>query len=220
MSTRKGTRKGKAGSGVGDASREFGANAAVGSLGERQFADILDRAGLTGDGGYDAWYSVKVPNKDGSKGKTDVDLVLSSGNRVVLIDVKRWASSTWKTSSSGKKVKAPVTYWSIPFLNLPMKGLSPLKNGNGEWRLSRSMEMATDRFAPLFGNARVLSIVVFVPTTKDGRGPANVSFLRWPGNIKSYSAQDSLRVIQKFLGAPKSTSSKIASTLSRMVYQK
>ena len=70
MSTRKGTRKGKAGSGVGDASREFGANAAVGSIGERQYADILDRAGLTGDGGYDAWYSVKVPNKDGSKGKT------------------------------------------------------------------------------------------------------------------------------------------------------
>ena len=194
------TRKGKAGSGVGDASREFGANAAVGSLGERQFADILDRAGLTGDGGYDAWYSVKVPNKDGSKGKTDVDLVLSSGNRVVLIDVKRWASSTWKTSSSGKKVKAPVTYWSIPFFNLPMKGLSPLKNGNGD--------------------ARILSIVVFVPTTKDGRGPANVSFLRWPGNIKSYSAQDSLRVIQKFLGEPKSTNSRISSALSRMVYQK
>ena len=97
------TRKGKAGSGVGDASREFGANAAVGSLGERQFADILDRAGLTGDGGYDAWYSVKVPNKDGSKGKTDVDLVLSSGNRVVLIDVTASGVSRdqWKWLPTG-----------------------------------------------------------------------------------------------------------------------
>lgn len=214
------TKKGAAGSGVGDASKEFGANAAIGSLGERQYASILDRAGLTGDGGYDVWYSVKVPNKDGSRGKTDVDLVLSSGSRVVLIDVKRWASTKWKTSSNGKRVKAPVMYWSIPFLNLPMKGLSPLKNGNGEWRLSRSMEMATDRFAPLFGNARILSIVVFVPTTKDGRGPANVSFLRWPGGIKSYAVQDSLRVIQKFLGTPKKTKSRISSSLSRMVYKK
>lgn len=214
------TKKGAAGSGVGDASKEFGANAAIGSLGERQYAGILDRAGLTGDGGYDVWYSVKVPNKDGSRGKTDVDLVLSSGSRVVLIDVKRWASTKWKTSSNGKRVKAPVMYWSIPFLNLPMKGLSPLKNGNGEWRLSRSMEMATDRFAPLFGNARILSIVVFVPTTKDGRGPANVFFLRWPGGIKSYAAQDSLRVIQKFLGTPKKTKSRISSSLSRMVYKK
>lgn len=214
------TKKGAAGSGVGDASKEFGANAAIGSLGERQYASIIDRAGLTGDGGYDVWYSVKVPNKDGSRGKTDVDLVLSSGSRVVLIDVKRWASTKWKTSSNSKRVKAPVMYWSIPFLNLPMKGLSPLKNGNGEWRLSRSMEMATDRFAPLFGNARILSIVVFVPTTKDGRGPANVSFLRWPGGIKSYAAQDSLRVIQKFLGTPKKTKSRISSSLSRMVYKK
>lgn len=213
------TKKGSAGSGVGAASREFGANAAVGSLGERQYAGILERAGLTGEGGYDVWYSVKVPNKDGSRGKTDVDLVLASGSRVVLIDVKRWASTNWKTSSNGRRVKSPVTYWSIPFLNLPMKGLSPLRNGNGEWRLSRSMEMATDRFSPLFGNARVLSIVVFVPTTKDGRGPANVSFLRWPGSIKSYSAQDSLRVIRKFLGTPKSTKARISSALSRMVYK-
>ena len=213
------TKKGSAGSGVGAASSEFGANAAVGSLGERQYAGILERAGLTGEGGYDVWYSVKVPNKDGSRGKTDVDLVLASGSRVVLIDVKRWASTNWKTSSNGRKVKSPVTYWSIPFLNLPMKGLSPLRNGNGEWRLSRSMEMATDRFSPLFGNARVLSIVVFVPTTKDGRGPANVSFLRWPGGIKSYSAQGSLRVIRKFLGPPKSTKARISSALSRMVYK-
>ena len=213
------TKKGSAGSGVGAASSEFGANAAVGSLGERQYAGILERAGLTGEGGYDVWYSVKVPNKDGSRGKTDVDLVLASGSRVVLIDVKRWASTNWKTSSNGRKVKSPVTYWSIPFLNLPMKGLSPLRNGNGEWRLSRSMEMAADRFSPLFGNARVLSIVVFVPTTKDGRGPANVSFLRWPGGIKSYSAQDSLRVIRKFLGTPKSTKARISSALSRMVYK-
>lgn len=213
------TKKGSAGSGAGAASREFGANAVVGSLGERQYAGILERAGLTGEGGYDVWYSVKVPNKDGSRGKTDVDLVLASGSRVVLIDVKRWASTNWKTSSSGRKVKSPVTYWSIPFLNLPMKGLSPLRNGNGEWRLSRSMEMAADRFSPLFGNARVLSIVVFVPTTKDGRGPANVSFLRWPGGIKSYSAQDSLCVIRKFLGTPKSTKARISSALSRMVYK-
>lgn len=227
--------RGQAGSGLGDekAVDQFGENAQIGALGERQYQEILQKAGYLDI--YDTWFSVKVPDKSGrKKTRTDVDVVISSGNKILLIDVKRWAAT--ETTSSGKR--RPIVYWSIPFTELPMKNFKPIKAegrvynksqyqvGGADskatdqdlWRLSKSMVMARDRFSKLLPGYDIMAIVVFVPTTKNGSGPASVRFLKWPGGIKSYSSGGSLSFLRKWLGPSAKTGEKAAALLSRMTY--
>lgn len=212
------TRKGSAGFGVSQAVDQFGSNAYVGAEGERQFAEYLRKSGLTSS--VDVWYSVKVPGRDGAtRGDSDVDIVLSAGKRILLIDVKRWASSKESCNARGSRRRSAVAYWSIPLVGLPMKNWTPLRKKSGEWALSRNMDMARDRFRSLLPGFTVESIVVFVPTTKDGRGPASVRFLRWPGGIRSYSVGPAIKLAFRFfrglLGVR--TNSKGSTLLSRMV---
>lgn len=174
---------GSAGSGLGSrsAQKKFGANAGIGAMGERQFGEMLKRAGL--DSKYTVWYSLSLPSIPGQKDYgTDVDVAISNGDKIILIDVKRWS--------------AKYTYWSI--FGKPFQNLSP-KIENGKWGLSKNMEMALDRFRKNLPGISVEAAVIFVPTSKAGTTPT-VGFLRWPGNIKSYAAADGLIKIQRFLG--------------------
>lgn len=206
------TKKGSAGSGIAQATDVFGQRAEVGAVGEQNFADTLERLGLLRQ--YDSWFSVKVPKRGGNgRENADADIVLSTGRRILLIDVKMWSAQE-RTASGSYKRK---TYWTIPFLGLPMVNFSPLRHGsNGEWRLSRSMEMARSRFSDELPGYQVESIVVFVPVGKSKHVPG-VTFLRWPGGIKSYASGDAVRFIRSYLGRGGQKTGKEASALlSRM----
>ncbi|MDQ4214048.1 nuclease-related domain-containing protein [Microbacterium capsulatum] len=150
----------------------FGAQGRVGQLGERYFSRGIKKSGLDK---FQVFYSLSipdVPNRPHLGG--DIDCVLVNGNRVVLIDVKRWAGSR---------------FWSFPLLGevRPMKGLGWYRP-NGDWKLSRNMEAAMERIRFKLPGADVSAIVVFVPT-QDGdlnSVPGSVDLLIWPGAIRSF----------------------------------
>ena len=194
---------GSAGSGLGSASarNKFGANAQVGAQGERQFGEMLKRNGF--DGKYTVWYSLALPSDPTNRGAkdygTDVDVAISNGDKIILVDVKRWS--------------AKYTYWSI--FGKPFQNLTP-KMEKGKWALSKNMEMALDRFRKNLPGISVEAIVVFVPTTKNGGSPS-VGFLRWPGGIRSYAAGDGLSKIGRFLGPAKPNNPIIMQKVGRLV---
>lgn len=195
---------GKAGKSLGSsaANAKFGAkNAAIGAVGEKYFQGVLERAGL--DDMYDIWYSLKIPNDPSNPNATryssDVDVALTSGNRLILIDVKMWSAT------------AP--YWSL--FGLPFKGLTPMIK-KGKWELGKNMAMAVSRYQKNLPDTRVEAIVVFVPTKPGGAAPM-VNFLKWPGNIRSYNSQDGLRKIKNILGVSEDTSPRLRALMGRMV---
>lgn len=207
------TRKGTAGSGIAQAEDAFGENAYVGAIGEQNFANTLERLGLLNR--YDSWFSVKVPKRDGhGQEKADVDIVLASGKHILLIDVKMWSAQERKPDGTYRRKH----YWTIPFTDLPMVNLSPLKS-HGAWKLSRSMNMARSRFSQALPGYHVEAIVVFVPVGKQRHVPG-VSFLRWPGRIFSYASGDAVRAIHQKLGrGGVKTGKEAAALLSRLTVQ-
>lgn len=195
----------------GDAGKSLGSNAAnakfgrknteIGMVGEKYFRDALERAGF--DDLYDVWYSLKIPNDPSNPGATeyssDVDVALTSGNRLILVDVKRWSAT------------AP--YWSI--FGLPFKGLTPLIK-DGKWELGKNMAMAVSRYQKNLPGVRVDAIVVFVPTKPGGSAPM-VNFLKWPGDIRSYNTQDGMRKIKNILGVSEDTLPRLRGLMGRMI---
>lgn len=195
---------GKAGKSLGSsaANAKFGAkNAAIGAVGEKYFQGVLDRAGVDKD--YDIWYSLKIPNDpknpNATKYSSDVDVALTSGNRLILVDVKMWSATS--------------AYWSI--FGLPFKGLAPMIK-NGKWELGKNMAMAVDRYQKNLPGTRVEAIVIFVPTKPGGAAPM-VNFLKWPGNISSYNSQSGLRKIRSVLGVSEETAPRLRGLMGRMV---
>lgn len=196
---------GDAGNSLGsnEAIRKFGReNAATGQHGEKYFRDALNRAGL--DDEYDIWYSLKIPNDPNSRNATkyesDVDVALTSGNKLILVDVKKWSAKS--------------SYWSL--FGLPFKGFAPLIDKKKGWRLSSNMAAAVDRYKKNLPGMSVEAAVIFVPTKPGGAAPM-VTFLKWPGDIRSYSTQDGIRKIKKYLGRGEETSPKLRALMGRMI---
>lgn len=187
---------GSAGGGLGgdDARARFGQNAIIGAAGERYFADALRAQGITSS--YTVWASLSIPddrsNPRATRYSSDVDFAVASGEQLILIDVKRWAGG--------------VAYWSLPLLGLPMKGLAPMMKSGTDWRLSANMAAAVSRYQARLPGVAVSAMVIFVPTNRAGRMPTSVGFLRWPGGIHSFLAQDGINALKRRLGTPRRAS--------------
>lgn len=176
-------------------------SAAAGRFGEQQFAAILNQYGISRD--YEIWYSLKLPsdprNPGGTKYASDVDVAIASGNRLLLIDVKRWAGG--------------YHYWT--FFGLPFKGITPMMK-NGQWKLGANMAGALSRYRSNLSGMRVEAIVVFVPTSNRGAAPSSVFALKWPGGIKSYLHGSALARIRSVLGKSERVNPKIEALLNKM----
>lgn len=186
----------------GGIAKKYGAaSAAAGRVGEEQFATLLAKHGITRD--YDVWYSLRIPsdpkNPNGTKYNSDVDVAVASGDRLILIDVKRWAGG--------------YHYWTL--FGLPFKGVTPMKKGN-KWGLGKNMAGAVSRYRANLPGIRVEAIVVFMPTNARGKAPSSVFALKWPGNIRSYLHGAGLAKIKSALGKPQKVSPKIDSLLNKM----
>lgn len=172
-----------AGLNTAEAQHKFGGAAEVGASGERYFAQVLKREGL--DGVFDIFYSLSLP-RGGSFGNkrydSDVDVVLVNGNRIVLLDVKRWKGAKF--------------YWSLG--GMPFEGLVPLSQG-GKTKLSANMAAAVRRYKEALPGVSVSAMVVFVPTHR-GVAPASVRFLKWPGGIRSFQVPAAVRELKTRLG--------------------
>lgn len=178
-------RYGAAGSGLGSSSARsrFGDQAEVGASGERYFETLLERAGLTQL--YDVHFSLGIPqgrDQKATRYNSDVDAVLVNGNKIVLVDVKRW--------------KGNAIYWSVA--GLPFRGLAPLSHDKG-WKLSANMAAALRRYKEALPGANITAMVVFVPTQR-GHLPTSVRWLKWPGEIRSYLSDSGMKEISRRLG--------------------
>lgn len=185
-------------------------NVSAGKFGEQTFAREVSRDGYFND--VDVFASMKIPAKGKQKSyNTDVDFVVASGNKVILVDVKSW-SALGPGSNPKAGVVKPAFYWSLfgtVFNRFTKKS-----------QASANMKMATERYREyLQGVATVEAMVVFAPTKgKGGKEylPASVSLLRWPGGIKSYLMRDGIQRMKKRLpGGP--ADPKVARKLSGMV---
>lgn len=194
-------RFGEAGASFNDASlhKKFGANAAIGAMGEKYYGGALDRGGISSK--YEVHSSLNIPDARGSKSSysSDVDFAVANGGSLILVDVKRFASG--------------YHYWS--FMGFPFKGLTPMMK-NDKWRLSANMAAAVDRYQQALPGIHVEAMVVFVPTNKTGAMPSSVGLLVWPGRIRSYLAGDSIYKLHKLLGTPEAVSPLTRSLLARM----
>jgi len=194
----------KAGTSFGDGGiqQKYGAQAAAaGLMGEQLFYQLLEKYGISRD--YDIWFSLRIPNDPSNPHATrynsDVDVAIASGNKLILIDVKRWA--------------AGYHYWSL--FGLPFKGLTPITK-NGSWKLGANMAGAQARFQANLKGMRVESMVVFVSTNSRGAAPSSVALLKWPGGIKSYLYGAAIPKIKSILGKPQRVNPKIESLLEKM----
>lgn len=193
MSTR---RYGEAGKGIEQVSH-FGKNAYTGAAGERKLSGHLNRHPMCSR--YFAWRSLRIPHSPGQTNyQSDVDMALASGNRLVLIDAKMYASG--------------YTYWSA--FGRVFKGTQILKDDDGNpRRLSRNMELAVTRYREALPGCRVEGVVIFVASGKKSQLPNSVSLLRWPGGIRSYLPNDGMRKIAQILGTPEEPSADIKRVL-------
>jgi hypothetical protein len=165
---------------------------------------------------YALAHSLNIPRRrDGKKFNTDVDFGAASGNKLLLIDAKRWAPGFYcsiplpRGHTIGVRILRPhsaeevlnVSKWILPHVD-------------GKWRLSRNMEMAVERYQEQLPGVEVRGIVVFVPTDKP-RDSHRVSLLRWPGRIRTYTAEASYMEIEAWLGAPEPVNPKITALLDQ-----
>lgn len=174
--------------GESELKQQFGGRAEAGIKGERFYHRALVTAGLDR---FPIFQSLNVPGRPPVN--TDVDRAILNGvengkPRLVLIDVKAW--------------EAGRTYWSVGRRGL--RGLTPIRKDDGTWALSRSMELARERYRLAFGDCDVSAFVAFVPTT--GHSPASftvptrVKGLTFPGGIPSMLADESFSRLYQHLG--------------------
>lgn len=153
---------------------------------QREFGD---------EGNLYLFQSCAIPTK--RSWGVDVDFILLSGKRAVLIDAKVGKANTfmWGGMFGGKHL-------------MENGGYARVKNrqtGVMEKReLKATMNMAKDIYSQelrKFGVTQVTALTIFVPPTEKSRGPASVWALRYPGGVRTYLAPSGLRVIRKSLGA-------------------
>jgi hypothetical protein len=177
----------------GPSDAQFGRyNAGAGRAGEDFYGRGLVLSGISEN--YSIYSSLRMPSERGERRMLgDVDKAVASTTAAVLIDVKKWAAGH--------------TYWSWKgrgYRDLLQPALTN-RDGTPKWTLSRNMEIAQERYRPLLpSDIKLHCIVVFVPADvrrMDATVP-RVAFLRWPGGIRSYRADESYDIIERLLGAP------------------
>jgi hypothetical protein len=142
---------------------KYKANGRAGAVGEDRFASGLARA--FGDR-YLVHRSLRIPTNSAVQTRLngDVDFAIINGNRMVLVDVKLWKSGTYRSLLG----------------HLPTRNWTPYKNDKDEWRLSRNMGSALERWREALPHMRVTALVEFEPA--DGKDAVpDVSGLAWPG---------------------------------------
>lgn len=178
-------------------------NVALGATGEKVFAKALVKTDLHNR--VDNFWSVRMPRKNefvpDDHFKTDVDCIISVGNKILLLDMKYYASGdvTYRNCNDGK--------------------LRAFDNQTGEaigdgYSLSKNMLMAFDRFKNLFPNKSVEAYVVFIPTDK---GAAQLDNVFWPGNVPGVNLLDMLNYIDSLDPQDGSVDVKTRMNLKRIV---
>ncbi|MEX1078539.1 MAG: hypothetical protein WED09_05475 [Homoserinimonas sp.] len=197
-------------------SQTFGSSGRRGEQGEALYARNLKNfasavAQLHGSVGLtyrvDHGLSIPTSSRDGKRFSGDVDFGISTGNDLLLVDVKFWA---------------PGLYWSVPIprlehhpsRTLAFRGLGP--HVEGKWIASQNMALATERYREALNphGIQVSAVVVFIPTTSTRA--SNVLFMRWPGGIPSVAMEESFDLIHDLLGAPFEVNPATISLLNRM----
>lgn len=184
--------------------KRYGQRGRVGALGEDYFDKALRRAGLDK---YMRFRSLRIPDQPGKTSmRGDIDSVLANGNKLVLIDVKRWKGRV---------------LWTVPILKelRPVNGLKPILDDRMRWQLSRNMTTALDRMRYALPDADVSAMVVFVPTHNGDldSGPKSVRFFFWPGGIQSYTSGEAIYELTKRLGAePEDVPTRTLQRLARL----
>lgn len=170
--------RGKPGGGLSHASFSGTRQAKVGAEGEQLFAKTLAKKSLLGR--MDSYWSVSMPSEDSltpdRRFDTDIDCILVQRNRITLIDVKMYAGGDG-------------TYRHIDPEHIALFDNATGSQVGQTHKLSRNMEMATDRMKKLLPGYKIRSLVVFVPTD---RGMANIptGSIKWPGGIPAMSLPD------------------------------
>lgn len=88
--------------GVGGSAALFGEAAAIGAVGEKRTAQVLDR--LAADGRTAVYHGLRFPGSQNA----DVDHAVVRGKGVVLIDSKLYAAGTWGLALSGENGKVSI----------------------------------------------------------------------------------------------------------------
>lgn len=182
-----------------DAKKKFGRRAELGAQGEEYAWSFYESAGLMDV--YSAYSSLSIPSPSGRKRYSgDVDMVFVNGDRMVLVDIKVGRRNQW--------------YWTIPFTDKPMVGMSPLVF-DGKWGLSANMSLAVDRYRVAFPECKVSAITVYVPFK--GYSPASVTWLVYPGGIRSMLLGSSVAFLKRRLGTPAEVPLKVRDRLRSLM---
>jgi hypothetical protein len=185
---------------------QYGVNGRAGQVGENFYDRALGTSTLSDF--YEVHRSLRIPTPAGRQAMNgDVDCALANGNSLVLVDVKKW-----KTAGS---------LWTAPDGAL-MHGETRDENGalvhefRAEKMPSKNMQIALERYSAFLPQARVSAMVAFVPTDRAAESEIDVHRFIWPGDIRSYAANDSYTEIVQRLGKQRPVSAEISALLISM----
>lgn len=171
--------RGVPGVGLDSASHMSNYNIKTGQKGEVNFAKALAKVVLprvqhknnTILENVNSFWSIAMPSEDEPSRpdrtyKTDIDCILVSGENIILVDTKFYASGDVTYTSQGNQ-------------------LFCIDNATGKHirqprKMTRNMSMAMERFKKHYPDMHVSAIVVLMPT--DAGSPTKVNAM-WPGNI-------------------------------------
>lgn len=158
----------------------------LGTQGEKLFSRALKTLGLTKK--VHSFWSVANPDPERlaktQYSRGDIDCVLAFGNTILLIDVKFYTSGNgvWRMGDDGESLAFFAHETGQQF---------------GETRaMSKVMAQAHSTFSFRFKKARVLSLVVFMPTD---RGEADLENITWPGGIMAVNFSDFIPMLNTLI---------------------
>jgi len=141
----------------------------LGVQGEQNFAKAMHKASLLHR--FSTIWSVPVPDQERfipGPYDTDIDCILATKNSIYLIDLKNYKSGD-------------VRYYAKTPLLLA-EDIPTGKQVGEVKRMSRNMEMATNAMRYHFPEAKIVPVVIFMPTNK---GEGIIDNVYWPGNVRA-----------------------------------
>lgn len=205
---------GQPGSGLDSAGGVFSEeNLKAGQAGEAALAKALNNypsanapiQGLTIlNNVYSAW-SLYLPSEDSlarNDLETDIDCVLIDDKRIYLIDAKKYSAKNSITyEPHGGSLVAVLPNGKIDSFNA-------IKNP------SRNMEMAQERFAKIFKDFEIISMIVFLPTPNGEPGVKNVT---WPGDIPAVTLSEALQFLSTARATPNGRALDVLNAIRHLV---
>jgi len=182
--------RGVPGVGLEAASHMSNYNVKTGKKGEVNFSKALSKVVLplnkashnTIIDNVNSFWSIAMPSENDpsrpdSKYKTDIDAVIVTGENIILVDTKFYASGDVTYTSHGDQLIC-VDNTTGKFVNKPRK-------------MSKNMSMAKERFKKHYPDMEVSAMVVFMPTDS---GTAKVNAV-WPGNIPAVTIHQAISAL-------------------------